>query len=1018
MENNVEKFKNTLKTIFQIDRADLDFGIYRILNQKHDEITKFLDADLLPQVKKELAAYEAGDQAELTRELEEKIAKFRADGFTDDQINANEKVAELRDKLKTADRVNEIESEVFTHLLRFFERYYEEGDFISKRRYKDGVYAIPYEGEEVKLYWANHDQYYIKTSERFKDFSFKIGDKSIHFKIREAETDANNNKNISGKDRRFVLCKEDFWQERDGVLDIFFEYVSVDGKKKQEECSKEAIETVLVAVPSEWQSILTTPAPTEKQKDRTTLEKFLTSYTARNTFDYFIHKDLGTFLTRELDFYIKNEVMFLDDIENETAPRADQYLAKVKVIRSIAKKIIRMLAQLEDFQKKLWEKKKFVVGTGYCITLDLVPERFYNAVLASDAQRAEWKQLGFIDDTTELNHDYLKAHPTLSIDTKFFPEWRDELLGEFENLDERVNGVMINSENFGALNVLQERYKEQVKAIYIDPPYNTSASEILYKNNYRHSSWLSLMSDRILTSSSLMNKEAILCVTIDDAEFNNLYGQLVNIFGKENIAAVVPIRINPSGRPTEWDFALTHEYAIFVRISNIGKIHKIARTEKQLQRFNELDEKGIFEFRNLRREGSNSDRIDGQRQYFPIYANLDAGTIRLPKMTWLESKRAWDVNEEHFENEVVIYPVNEHGREKNWRWSIESIKEDYGQFIARVPRDGTPRVYYKYRPSSDGTTPLTMWVDAKFSATEHGTNLIKDLFGYSVFSYPKSIFAVQECLHVSGHTRNTLVVDFFAGSGTVGHATLKLNHEDNQKEPGSGQRKYILVEMGAYFDTVTKPRMQKVVYSDEWSASKPQDDGASGAREHIIKYFKLESYEDTLNNLEMVRTPQQQSVLEANKNFREDYTLAYMLDVEAKASVLRLESFRNPFTYTIKLSTDVVGETRDTPVDLVETFNYLIGLKVATIQRHGEHLLVVEGATRAGEKILVIWRNQDVVDNAGLDDFFKKQALSTTDFEFDRIYVNGDNNLENLKADGDQWKVVTIEEEFHKRMFA
>ena len=113
-----------------------------------------------------------------------------------------------------------------------------------------------------------------------------------------------------------------------------------------------------------------------EQADYTRLAAHLRRYTARNTFDYFIHKDLGAFLRRELDFYIKNEVMHLDDIENESAPRVEQYLSKIKVIRKIAGKIIDFLAQLEDFQKKLWLKKKFVVETQYCISVGSIPEEF------------------------------------------------------------------------------------------------------------------------------------------------------------------------------------------------------------------------------------------------------------------------------------------------------------------------------------------------------------------------------------------------------------------------------------------------------------------------------------------------------------------------------------------------------------------------------------------------------------------------------------------------------------------
>ena len=136
-----------------------------------------------------------------------------------------------------------------------------------------------------------------------------------------------------------------------------------------------------------------------ERADYSRLEAHLKRYTARNTFNYFIHKDLGTFLRRELDFYIKNEVMHLDDVENESAPRVEQYLSKIKVIRKIAGKIIDFLAQLEDFQKKLWLKKKFVVETQYCISLDRIPEEFYPEIAANRcAACQEWVKLFAIDE--------------------------------------------------------------------------------------------------------------------------------------------------------------------------------------------------------------------------------------------------------------------------------------------------------------------------------------------------------------------------------------------------------------------------------------------------------------------------------------------------------------------------------------------------------------------------------------------------------------------------------------------
>ena len=185
-------------------------------------------------------------------------------------------------------------------------------------------------------------------------------------------------------------------------------------------------------------------------------------YTARNTFDYFIHKDLGGFLRRELDFYIKNEVMHLDDVENETAPRVEQYLSKIKVIRRIAGKIIDFLAQLEDFQKKLWLKKKFVVETQYCITLGCIPEEFYPEIAANDAQREEWVKLFAIDEikgdlttpgySEPLTPEFLKAHPTLVVDTRHFDaDFTARLLEAIGDVDEQTDGVLFHSENFQAL---------------------------------------------------------------------------------------------------------------------------------------------------------------------------------------------------------------------------------------------------------------------------------------------------------------------------------------------------------------------------------------------------------------------------------------------------------------------------------------------------------------------------------------------------------------------------------------
>jgi adenine-specific DNA-methyltransferase len=352
MATNLEKLRGLLQELFQLDQADLDFGIYRIMNQKRDEVVRFLDKDLIPQVQLAFKHYKSADKSVLQGELDKLV-----ENITNAGMNADEspKVKELRQQLarSTVD-VTALENEVFSHLFNFFRRYYSEGDFISLRRYKEGVYAIPYEGEEVKLHWANADQYYVKSSETFRDYAFMIaGGKRVRFHLVAASTEQDNNKAAQGKERRFVLADNPI-SEENGELFIRFEYRPYDGKEKQGDLNKQAVDAVLKTPGFEqWAQELCKLAPTEKRQDRTVLEKHLTQYTARNTFDYFIHKDLGGFLRRELDFYIKNEVMHLDDIEHESAPKVEQYLSQIKVIRNIAHKIIQFLEQLENFQKKL-----------------------------------------------------------------------------------------------------------------------------------------------------------------------------------------------------------------------------------------------------------------------------------------------------------------------------------------------------------------------------------------------------------------------------------------------------------------------------------------------------------------------------------------------------------------------------------------------------------------------------------------------------------------------------------------
>lgn len=253
-------------------------------------------------------------------------------------------------------------------------------------------------------------------------------------------------------------------------------------------------------------------------------------------------------------------------------------------------------------------------------------------------------------------------------------------------------------------------------------------------------------------------------------------------------------------------------------------------------------------------------------------------------------------------------------------------------------------------------------------------------------------------------SQDGVILDAFAGSGTTGHAVINLNREDG------GNRKYVLVEMGGYFDSVLKPRIQKAVYSKDWRDGKPVSrEGVS----HIFKYVRLESYEDTLNNLSLSRTDVQDDLIRANPALREDYTISYMMDFETKGSpsLLDLDAFEAPFSYTLDVTRG--DETRAETVDLVETFGYLLGLAVR--RRYAvDGFRVVEGTDPAGEEVLVVWRNTREKSNDDLDAFFESQGFAGR--AFDRVYANGDNTLA-LKTGDAGPKVHLIEEEFRRLMF-
>ena len=987
---NQKKLLKILNEIFQLDQSDLDFGIYRIMNTKSQEINDFLDNDLLSSVAK---AFSSNDNSAKQKELDEAIQQANALGADPETLP---KVKKLREQLSLTSTPSNLENDVFSHLANFFKRYYKDGDFVSLRRYKKDTYAIPYEGEEVKLHWANSDQYYIKSGEYFRDYTFKVNDKVIHLKLSDAETEQNNNKATSDKERRFVILENNPCEVIEDELYINFEYKAI-GKENQDKLNEKSIAKALDNIKDmEFIHALNTLAPTEKNKHRTIFEKHLKSYTSRNSFDYFIHKDLSGFLNRELDFYIKNEMLFLDDIM-DSPTKYEEVMGKVKIFKEVAQKIIAFLTQLEELQKKLWEKKKFIIATNYCITLDKIDEKYYQQILACSEQLAEWQELFDVDVQSV---DDLKKEKYLVLDTKFFDmKFKYSLLAEFDNLDEEIDGVLINSENFGALNLLQERYKEQVKTVYIDPPYNTGSDGFLYNDSYKHSSWLSFIYDRLSLGRELLCNGGAQFSSIDDFESNNLLEALNLIYKEENylLPLFIQVRYTNKTLSEDSDFQKVIEQVYFHSKSN--KFKPIREQEEyQIDKFEwEIIETGsseVYELVGKKVEVFKSGTYEINK-ITPTYNGL--------KETWATGSLARQKGSsgEFFELNLrprknidglntlyKVYGIGEDGLGYRYFTGPKKETATKGKFYSGIPLQTLEKL--KLGTATKGK-PIPSFFDY---SGDFGNCRLEGKVDIKGGKKPEKL--LEKLIQTSiADDSNEYVLDYFAGSGTTPTVAHKMN------------KKYIAVEMGEYFNTKVIIRMKYTLYGNSGGINSKKQGG-------FFKYFKLESYEDTLNNLEFKKTQGQQQTLDYHSEVKEDYILNYSLDVESQGSLLNIDTFSTPFDYKLKIATSSVGETKNTNIDLIETFNYLLGLVVKRIELLKGYL-VVEGQNLKKEKILIIWRNGQSSDE--LNEFFKKMDWSVYDREFDTIYVNGDNNLDNLRKDEDHYKVKLIEQEFKKLMF-
>jgi len=970
MNDNQLKFQNLLRELFQFDCADLDFGIYRIMNHKRAIIEKFISEDLPQGIREELEKGALAEQEQAMQALQ-KARKKVLEALGDNALDANGQLSEeyrntnagkdyiAAQQQAAKSRSHEaLESAIYNHLYTFLSRYWQEGDFISRRRYsKKERYAIPYNGEEVNLYWANHDQYYVKTGEYFTDYTYKAPNGvTVHFKLRQADVEQNN---VKGEKRFFLPRLDEItWDEAARQVVIPFEYrlltaqeaISYGQKNQQEANLAKAVAEIpkRIKVPEALAALTAERRKTEMGETVTYLEHHLRQYTRRNTSDFFIHKDLKGFLSRELDFYLKNEVFNLEELEAAGEGLSEGWFQLLRLIKRVGLHIIEFLAQIEDFQKMLWEKKKFVTEVFYLVTVGNIPEVYYAEIAACEAQWEEWRTLFDLEapKATKKRIELLKAHPTLVLDTRHFSaNFTDRLLASFDDLDESTDGLLMHSENWQALNLLQEKYRERVKCIYIDPPFNTG-DDFLYKDNFRNSSWIELLYDRLRLSLRLFLPDANYFIHLDHNAVH--YGKLLlaDVFSELN-----EIIFNTNATKDE-------ESGLF-SYKSFGKKF-VRQHDTILHGYN-----STVNFMKLWKPNRNTSKLG--------LGQLDL--ISCPKVNSPKKLDDFIFYVERFQDGILGKHTIDVNDEKIF--PIGDIWNDLYSF-----------------------TQSEMRVSENLSfLTQKPENLIRRIIQTSTVP-------------------SDLVLDFFAGSGTTAAVCHKLF------------RKYIAVEMGDYFETVYDAydnesgamvqklgilgRMKNVLHGDATfnacgknrrsTLSKQISWGGGG----LIKCIRLESYEDALNNL----TFEEQSGQQALELFRDDYLLSYMLKWETRHSetLLNVEQMQAPFSYKLHLHRD--GETRERPVDIPETFAYLLGLDVQTRRVYddgGRHYLVYRGALRNGRTVVILWRD---ITGWGVENyereaaFVEQQKLTAS---ADEIYVNGDSRIPGARS---------LDPIFKERMFA
>jgi len=476
-----------------------------------------------------------------------------------------------------------------------------------------------------------------------------------------------------------------------------------------------------------------------------------------------------------------------------------------------------------------------------------------------EEKQAKRKEIFFNSVLAHDEIDRLFDHKALTNWKRFTKDGEQEVKEIKRDEDGTIReNLIIKGNNLLALHSLKKQFIGKIKLIYIDPPYNTGgdANIFTYNNTFNHSTWLTFMKNRLEAGKQLLRDDGFIAIAIDHCELLYLGVLADEIFGRENRLGIITVVHKPGGRNQEKFFSSSNEFMlVYAKNKFIANFNSVALSDEIKERFDLKDEKGNYRLINFIRDHIDNLREKKPNFWYPIYISQNLKEISLEKK----------------ENFIELLPISNTGREMSWKTSKETFMEDFqnNEIVIKKEESGKIIIYRKFR---EWQIIKTFWNDKRYNSTHYGTKLLEKIIGRKSVSFPKSLFIVYDLIKLTT-SKNDIIMDFFAGSGTTGHATLALNKEDG------GNRKFILVEQLDEHIEICNERNQKVL------AQENIDDS--------FIYFELAKWNETAKE-KILECESLEELKAFFDEMYERYFLNYNLKIkEFKGKVLQEENFRN-----------------------------------------------------------------------------------------------------------------------------